>query len=285
VLSSRARSRRGPRPATRLIDLRAALGVGLIALAVALVVSMRSTSAVSAQVVPGGSGSPRSGSQIWHQDCAVCHGSDGRGSFQGPDISESGTAAVDFMVRTGRMPASLHRAQIGRLLAGPRAGETPRRPPQYTDAEVRRLVAYAGRFISGPEVPAAPDLAAADLATGGDLYRTNCAACHQMAGSGGALAYGTVGPPLTDSSPVQVVEAMRTGPGSMPVFGERAISSTHADDVAAYVHYLRHPQDRGGANLWHLGPVPEGLVAWVIGIGGVVLLCRWLGERERMRTG
>jgi ubiquinol-cytochrome c reductase cytochrome c subunit len=71
----------------------------------------------------------------------------------------------------------------------------------------------------------------------------------------------------------------------MPVFGERAISSTHADDVAAYVHYLRHPQDRGGANLWHLGPVPEGLVAWVIGIGGVVLLCRWLGERERMRTG
>jgi ubiquinol-cytochrome c reductase cytochrome c subunit len=257
----------------------------MVTTALAIWATARSAEPAAAQPPPGRTGSPRTGQAIWKQDCAICHGTDGSGSFQGPDIRDSGTAAVDFMVRTGRMPAPFRRPQISELLSGPAAGDTPRRPPQYSDAEIRRLVAYAGTLVSGPEVPPAPDLAAADLARGGDLYRTNCSACHQMVGSGGALAYGTNGPPLVRSTPVQVIEAMRTGPGSMPVFSPSSVSDRDARDIARYVAYLRKPEDRGGANLWHLGPVPEGLVAWVFGIGGVILLCRWLGERDRLRTG
>jgi ubiquinol-cytochrome c reductase cytochrome c subunit len=266
------------------LDLRALAGVVLVASALAMWASARGAEPAAAQPPPGDTGSPRTGEQIWQQDCAICHGVDGRGSFQGPDISRSGTAAVDFMVRTGRMPAPFRRGQTAEVVARPQVGDTPRRSAQYTDAEIRRLVEFTGTVITGPRVPARPDLAAADVARGGDLYRVNCSACHQMAGSGGALAYGTNGPPLDRATPVQVIEAMRTGPGSMPVFGRSAISDDEARDIARYVHYLRRPEDRGGANLWHLGPVPEGLVAWAIGIGGVILLCRWLGERDRLRT-
>jgi ubiquinol-cytochrome c reductase cytochrome c subunit len=224
-----------------------------------------------------------SGATIWARDCAVCHGVEGQGSYQGPDISRSGTASVHFMVSTGRMPAPFRPSETVEHV-GPTAQDRPRAPGRYSEAEIRRLVDYTRSFVSGPPAEPVPDLSAADLGRGGELYRNNCASCHQMAGSGGALAYGTNGPPLGQATAVQVIEAMRTGPGSMPVFSTSVIDDTEARDLAAYVQYLRKPQDRGGLGLGHLGPVPEGLVAWVLGIGGVVLLCRWLGERDRMLT-
>ena len=268
----------------RRIEVGIVAGALLVAAGLTVVLGARGAPAAAAQVPPGAAGSPRTGEQIWQQDCAVCHAPDGTGSFQGPDISRSGTAAVDFMVRTGRMPAKFRQGVAGDLLPGPQRPESKRGPVAYSDAEIRALVDYTGGFVTGPSVPRAPVARAADLSRGGDLSRLNCAACHQMAGSGGALAYGTVGPPLDESSPVEVIEAMRTGPGSMPVFGEATLSADDARDIAAYVQYLHHPEDRGGANLWHLGPVPEGLVAWIVGLGGVILLCRWLGERDRVRT-
>ncbi len=263
------------------VAILAAAGITL------LIGTVAAAPAAGSPVPTEGARSNRTGAEIWQQDCAVCHAPDGTGSFQGPDISRSGTAAVDFMVRTGRMPARIHSSQVGDLLPGPNESEARRGPVAYSDAEIRRLVDHTGTFITGPEVPRVPATGVtgtADLANGGDLYRLNCAACHQMAGSGGALAYGTIGPALDQATPTEVIEAMRTGPGSMPVFGPSALSDDDARDVAGYVEYLRHPEDRGGANLWHLGPVPEGLVAWVVGIGGVLLLCRWLGQRDRVRT-
>ena len=177
---------------------------------------------------------------------------------------------MDFQVRTGRMPRSFR---------GDTDNNVPGVSRDYSNYQIRSLIAYTGGFVQGPSVPSRPDTSNADMAAGGELYRLNCSACHQMAGSGGALAYGTVGPSLTRSSPVEVLEAMRTGPGSMPVFPPSLLDDEQATQIAAYVDYLHAPDDQGGWNLWHLGPVPEGLIAWIFGVGGAVLICRWLGTR------
>lgn len=217
------------------------------------------------------------GREIFQSDCAVCHGARGQGSPRGPDITESGTASVDFMVRTGRMPMSQPELSNG-LPWSVRSRDTKRAAPRYDEDQIRSLVAYTAGFINGPEVPSKVDTSDADLARGGDIYRAQCASCHQMAGSGGSLAYGVVGPPLKDATPTEVIEAIRTGPGSMPVFPDSVISRADGTNLAAYVEYLARPEDRGGISLWHLGPVPEGLVAWVLGLGGIVLFARWLGK-------
>jgi ubiquinol-cytochrome c reductase cytochrome c subunit len=144
---------------------------------------------------------------------------------------------------------------------------------------IQSLVAYVATLHpdAGPAVPDV-DLTSASLADGGEKFRLACAACHQVAGQGGALRYGEA-PSLLRSSPVVVVEAMRTGPGTMPVFGTDAFDDRAAAGIAAYVQYLRHPDDRGGEPLWHFGPLAEGMAAFL----AVVLLCGALaviGERR-----
>ena len=207
------------------------------------------------------------GEDLYQRDCAVCHGPSGTGSFRGPPIDHTGTADVDFMLTTGRMPIVNPEANVGRS------------NPRYSPDEITALVEYVHTFVSGPEVPTV-DTSRADLAAGGEVYRLNCASCHQAVGAGGALAYGVTAPPLDKATPTQVVEALRVGPGVMPVFGPDQLPDDQATDVAAYVEYLRQPDDRGGLSLFHLGPVPEGLVAWVIGLGGAFVLIRWLGTRD-----
>jgi ubiquinol-cytochrome c reductase cytochrome c subunit len=259
---------------------------GLLAIVASVVVAVLATTrgpapVAAAQDAPS---TPRSGAEIWSQDCAICHGTRGEGSFQGPPIDQAGTASVDFMVRTGRMPAPSPGRPPRELFSSSPPVDRSRQEPAYDEQEIRALVQYTAGFVEGPAAPGPPDLSQADVATGGELYRLNCSACHQMAGSGGALAYGTIGPSLGASDGLDVVEAMRTGPGNMPVFDRTVLDDEQARDIAAYVQYLHDPQDRGGSPLWHLGPVPEGLVAWVVGVGGLLLLCRWLGERERVGT-
>jgi|SRR5581483_5103257 len=220
---------------------------------------------------PAAVGAPSTGQALYQQDCAVCHGGSGEGSFRGPPLTDVGQAAVDFMLTTGRMP-----------LTAP-AGDVPRAAPKYSPDQIRALLAYTARFVAGPPVPDVDRaVASADVSEGGDLYRLNCASCHQAVGAGGALAYGTTAPPLDAATPTQVVEAMRIGPGSMPKFGGDQIDDKGAADVAAYVQYLRDPNDRGGFALWHLGPVPEGLVAWAVGLGLLLVYVRWLGTRDRL---
>jgi ubiquinol-cytochrome c reductase cytochrome c subunit len=188
------------------------------------------------------------------------------------------------MVRTGRMPLATRPGNDNSLLGVRVARDQPRGDPAYDDQQIADLVAYSASFTTGPSVPPEPDVAGADLAAGGELYRLNCSACHQMAGSGGALAYGTIGPDLYSATPRETVEAMRTGPGSMPVFPRSVLDDDQARNVSAYVSYLQQPADRGGANLGHIGPVAEGLVAWVFGLGGAIAMCLWLGTREPKRA-
>jgi ubiquinol-cytochrome c reductase cytochrome c subunit len=162
-----------------------------------------------------------------------------------------------------------------------RAPHSPRnrRPPAYDAEQIKALIRYMTPFTAGG--PTIPDVnpAAGDLAQGGELYRANCASCHQWAGEGGALL-GLIAPSLHQASAVQVGEAVRSGPVNMPAFSAQTINAHDLDSITAYVLSLRHPKDRGGAGLWHLGPFAEGLVAWVIGMGLLLAGIVWIGERE-----
>ncbi len=205
---------------------------------------------------------------IYLRDCATCHAADGRGSDRGPTILTSGRAGVDFYLSTGRMP----------LVKPTEAVE--RHTPKYDPATIRALVDYVATLpgFTGPDIPSV-DIANANVAQGGVLYRLNCAACHAWSGRGGALLR-RESPPLHDSTPTQVAEAMRVGPGNMPVFGEAAIDARGLEDVAAYTRALtHHPEDRGGFPLWHLGPLPEGALAVFVGLGILLALARIIGTR------
>jgi ubiquinol-cytochrome c reductase cytochrome c subunit len=204
------------------------------------------------------------GHQLFLVHCSSCHGPDGAGTASAPSIITAGAAAADFQLRTGRMP-----------LSNPK--ELPvRHAPAFPDAQIRALVAYVASLDNGPPIPT---VLPGHLPDGNQLYSLNCAQCHNAAGAGGALGYGDIVPPLHHATALDVVEAARTGPGPMPVFGPDTLSDQQVSDIAAYVQYLHRPDDRGGFGLGHLGPIPEGFVGWVVGLGLLLLAARLIGTR------
>ncbi|HEX2241033.1 MAG TPA: c-type cytochrome [Actinomycetota bacterium] len=222
-----------------------------------------------------------SGEQLYLRDCAWCHGRAGEGSERGPDIvsDPSGPALVDFVVSTGRMPIS----SPDELM---RPGSV-----DYSPQEIAALVAYSRTLEpAGPDVPEL-SLDDVDLALGGRLYQENCAACHSTTGIGGALTKGRapadgsrrsgfVAPDLHRSTPLQVAEAIRTGPGTMPVFGLGVFEDEELNAIVGYVSYLRDPSDRGGAPIGRIGPVAEGAIGWLIGLGLLIVFARWIGTKR-----
>jgi ubiquinol-cytochrome c reductase cytochrome c subunit len=205
----------------------------------------------------------RRGEDLYLESCVSCHGVDGAGTDKGPPLLESGEAAADFYLRTGRMP-----------LAQP-APQPPEKPVAYTDAQIRALVAYVGSIGSGPAIPAV-DPAHGDLSTGAELFLSNCAACHNSAGIGGALSHGNYAPSLQEVGTEQIAEAIRVGPGQMPRFGPDVFDHHQLNSIVRYVRYLHAPEDPGGLNLGYTGPVPEGFVAFLFGLGFLILAARWI---------
>jgi ubiquinol-cytochrome c reductase cytochrome c subunit len=200
-------------------------------------------------------------------DCAICHGNRGQGSEAGPPLTGVGAAAIDYWVSTGRMPLSTHH----------HGTRIDRQKPKYSPAQIDALVAYVATITGGgPGIPhVSPD---GDAGAGGVLYRLNCAACHSWAGTGGALQ-DREAPNLFAATPTQIAEAVRTGPDAMPSFGQAALTDRQLDDVVAYIRTLDHPDDRGGLALWHAGPLAEGAVAIVLGLGALLLISRVIGTR------
>lgn len=206
------------------------------------------------------------GRDLYLTGCSTCHGVDGRGTRFAQPLIGSGAAAADFMLSTGRMP-----------LDDP-AGQLRRKPPAYTPEQIRLLTAYVASLGPGPEIPNVnPE--AGDLVRGRDLYSTNCAACHSSAGAGGAVGRGLEAPPLHDATAAQIAEAIRIGPGTMPVFGPDTLTDDDVSSIVRYLVYLRELEDPGGWGLGRVGPIPEGFVAWIIGMGALLLAARWIGER------
>jgi ubiquinol-cytochrome c reductase cytochrome c subunit len=207
------------------------------------------------------------GRSLYEVACTSCHGIDGGGTAQGPSLRGVGTASADFFLTTGRMPLDRPRAQ------------SVRKPPAFAAGEIALLTAYVASLGEGPPIPDVdPDRG--DLAQGYQLYADNCASCHSSAGAGGALGHAVYAPPLNRATAGQVGEAIRVGPGAMPVFGPDTFDDREVDSVVRYVLYLRNPDDAGGLDLGHLGPLSEGLVAWAVGLLGVLLAARWIGTQD-----
>jgi ubiquinol-cytochrome c reductase cytochrome c subunit len=157
--------------------------------------------------------------------------------------------------------------------------QAPRKTPKYTLEEIDQLAAYIQANGGGPTLPEG-DLTDGDLQLGGDLFRTNCASCHNFAGSGGALTYGKYAPELAPASARVIYTAMQSGPESMPRYGDNQLSPEEKRAITKYVRYLAESSDPGGANLGRYGPVSEGLVAWLVGITSLVALTLWIGARS-----
>ena len=211
------------------------------------------------------------GQALFEATCSSCHGLDAQGTDQAPSLIGAGAAAVYFQMSTGRMPAK----EVG--------AENGRGPVKFTEQEIRDVAAYIQSIGGGPEIPtpAQVSTAGADTALGSQLFMANCAQCHGFAGDGGALTYGKYAPALTQSTPTQIYTAMLTGPEAMPVFSDGALTPSAKRDIIAYVTETRVEPNPGGFSLGRIGPVTEGLVVFLGGMGVLVLIAMWITAKRR----
>jgi quinol---cytochrome-c reductase cytochrome c subunit len=211
------------------------------------------------------------GQALFARTCSSCHGMNAQGTSAGPSLIGVGAAAVDFQVSTGRMPGKDFGAEM------------PRKPVTFTQQQIHQLAAYIASLGGGPTIPSAAQVspAGADMALGQQLFITDCAQCHNFAGAGGALTYGKSAPALTRSTPTQIYEAMLTGPEAMPVFSDTTITPSQKRDIIAYVTATRAEPNPGGFSLGRVGPVTEGLVAFLGGIAILVFAAMWLTMKRR----
>jgi ubiquinol-cytochrome c reductase cytochrome c subunit len=192
------------------------------------------------------------GKSLYAANCSRCHGSRGQGLRQlGPSLKDTGALAADFYVRTGYMPLDDPHSQPWRTRV------------LFTEQEIRSLVAYVASIGHGPAIPS-PQWQTASVPAGKKLFTDHCAGCHQIAIAGGVLPGARI-PPLNQPTPRQIAEAVRVGPYLMPKFSPKAIT--------------KHPDDRGGWAIGHLGPWPEGMVTWLLAASVLVATCLLIGRR------
>jgi ubiquinol-cytochrome c reductase cytochrome c subunit len=210
------------------------------------------------------------GQALFAANCSSCHGAEANGKIGvAPNLQGLGAGTVDFWVSTGRMPLANTSAQA------------TRKPPRFSRIQTLEIAAFVQSLTpnQGTQVPIVK-ASGADLENGNTLFTLNCAACHTISGAGDALAEGAYAPSLHLATPTQVVEAIRSGPGNMPRFGPGNITDTEARDIAAYVTgVLQHPNNAGGVGLGGIGPVGEGFIGLLIGVGILMLVCFWIGDR------
>ncbi len=216
------------------------------------------------------------GKALFAVGCSSCHGLNGEGQstgvVQGPPLAGVGAASVEFQVGSGRMP-----------MARP-AVQAPVKPNRYSEEEVAALAAYVASLGPGPAIPSPAEynpsnLSATDIARGGELFRTNCSACHNFEGAGGALPGGKYAPSLIGISNLHLYEAMITGPQQMPVFSDGVMRPEDKRAIIAYLNNLHEQPNQGGLALGGLGPVSEGLWAWIVGLGSLVGFAIWIAAK------
>lgn len=212
------------------------------------------------------------GEQIYNNTCITCHGENLQGvEDRGPSLIGTGEAATYFQTSTGRMPMKRQEAQA------------PEKSPVLDAREVDAVSTFVHQYGGGPERPEASgeDLIGDDPARGGELFRTNCTSCHHFTGRGGALSAGKYGPALDGVDEEVIYTAMSSGPQNMPKFSDRQLTPEEKEDVVAYVQSVTDGNNTPGGNaLGGYGPMPEGLIAWIVGIAGLVGITMWIGAKR-----
>jgi quinol---cytochrome-c reductase cytochrome c subunit len=247
----------------------AAVAGGLVA--VGVLYSTLSGGGASADAPAQASTQVAQGKSLFIQSCSSCHGLDAQGTSQAPSLVGAGAAAVYFQMSTGRMPAK----ELG--------AENDRKPTNFTEQQIYAIADYIASLGGGPAIPSDEQVSTvgANTALGEELFSTNCAQCHGFAGAGGALTYGKNAPSLNASTPKQIYTAMLTGPEAMPVFGDGTITPEQKRDIIAFIEDTKVEPNPGGFSLSRTGTVTEGLVAWLGGLGFLILIAMWLTARRR----
>ena len=207
------------------------------------------------------------GERLYVANCSTCHGLDARGTDDGPTLQGAGPASVDFMLSTGRMPLNQPDQQ------------PVRQDPRYDPEQIAAIVAYVASIApGGPQIPVV-DPASGDLQLGFSLYTGVCSACHGAGATGDSIGGGQIAPPLRRSTPVQIAEAIRIGPGVMPRFGPETYGDEDVNSIVRYLQYLDESPNPGGLGLGRYGPVAEGFVAVAFGFGALLLVIRLTGTK------
>ena len=277
-MTERPSTTKGRRPRSRMrrrvtgaLALALALGsVGVAYATVAAAATPKAQTVAAANAPANESVEIRKGRQLYETSCITCHGQNLQGVLDhGPSLIGVGSAAVYFQVATGRMPVTRQEAQA------------ERKKPKFDEAETLQLAAYVQSVGGGPVIPTG-DLRGSDanLAEGGELFRLNCAACHNFVGSGGALSAGKYAPSLRNATDKVLWTAMLSGPQNMPVFSDNQLTTEQKQAITNYIQTLKAQKDPGGSSIGRLGPVPEGLVIWVVGIGAIMLMILWIGAKS-----
>jgi ubiquinol-cytochrome c reductase cytochrome c subunit len=274
-----SRKPRGPRSRfRRRVAGALALGIGLLTAGGLYTAFAPEPQVATAQ--EGDAALVAQGQELYESHCITCHGSNLQGvQDRGPSLIGVGDAAAYFQVSTGRMPLARQEAQA------------VRKPPlpqfdPHTEEGAANLDAL-GAFIQanggGPTRPNVEGLAlrGGDPARGGELFRLNCASCHNFTGRGGALSAGKLAPTLDPATEMDVYTAMLTGPQNMPKFSDRQLAPEEKEDIIAYVMSVTDGNNNPGGNpLGGVGPVSEGLVAFIVGIAAMVGFAMWLGAKS-----
>jgi ubiquinol-cytochrome c reductase cytochrome c subunit len=207
------------------------------------------------------------GHSLFESSCAACHGIAAEGiRGRAPSLRGVGALAADFYLETGRMPLPSSRAQPLRTT------------PAFPQSKIKALIAYVASF-GGPGVPVV-HARQGSLAEGQRLFGLDCAGCHTIQGQGGIVTGGIV-PSLNQATPTQIGEAVRIGPYVMPRFSEGELSTAEVNSLARYIQSVQHPDNLGGWGIGRIGPIPEGMVAWLLAAAALLLIARLLGERTR----
>ena len=225
------------------------------------------------------------GNDIYDVACITCHGANLQGvEDRGPSLIGVGAGSVYFQVHSGRMPMMSNDAQA------------ERKTPRYTEQQTLALAAYVAANGGGPDIVYNEDGSIAmeelrganyngqiqpeDVARGGELFRMNCASCHNFTGQGGSLSSGKYAPPLAPANEQEIYQAMLTGPQNMPKFSDRQLSADEKKDLIAYIKSASETPSPAGWDLGGLGPVAEGLAMWIIGITALCAAAMWMGSRS-----
>ena len=294
-LLATVRSRLGRRSRRLLAGPTLVVAVGLVAFG--FFAGFGATSSATQPIVSQNPEVLAQGQYLFDVHCSACHGVGGvgQGARHVPSLIHVGAAAADFYLITGRMPLNA----VG--------DQAQQHSPFFTASQIEDLVSYIADLphihhstLQGPGIPSILPLCSkrdvapvsgdqatnggtssgcVTLAYGQETFALNCSQCHQITGAGGIVSNGMIVPSLKDAPALVVAEAMRVGPQPMPRFGPGQLNEKQLSAVVHYVEYLHHPKDLGGLTVSGFGPVAEGFVGILAGLGLLLFASRMIGTR------